>query len=578
MNQSRSLGKLIGEARRSGGKTLSLRSLKLEEFPNEVLKLSDLEVLDLSGNSIETVPARVLQLTSLKRFDLTDNPVKALPDIPGLLLDWSSYLKCGSQISAENIRGLHVSTGASETEPKRIHEASQLLDRMAALPNLRELVLGLSSLSIHSPLVLPPASHNLANFFDGLHRLAKLEILRVFGVLLNAVPNSIRQLKDLKLLSLGGAGLKELPDWLCELNELSDLSVHLNDLRQLPSCLSQLTRLEKLDLSYNQFAEIPLLLLNMGSLRTLRLRAFENINGFKGLLKLLPAEITQSNLSSIDVRGQPIETPPPEVVQKGIDEVKNYWRQQQEEGVDYLCEAKLIAIGEAGAGKTSLAKKIQNSSYELKSTEISTEGIEIARWSFQAAIRVGPREPKELVTRDFQVSIWDFGGQEVYHATHQFFLTHRSLYVLVVDDRKEDTDFNYWLNIVELLSDNSPVLIVQNEKQDRRRDIDVSSLRARFSNLKETYQINLATNRGLERVKEAIRQELQRLPHIGVALPRTWKKVREALERDAKLYRYRRLPRDLPIPRLQAPRGQAATEWLPSRHWHLPALSRRSRP
>ena len=34
--------------------------------------------------------------------------------------------------------------------------------------------------------------------------------------------------------------------------------------------------------------------------------------------------------------------------------------------------------------------------------------------------------------------MWDFGGQEIYHATHQFFLTRRSLYVLVDDTRKDD--------------------------------------------------------------------------------------------------------------------------------------------
>ena len=27
--------------------------------------------------------------------------------------------------------------------------------------------------------------------------------------------------------------------------------------------------------------------------------------------------------------------------------------------------------------------------------------------------------------------VWDFGGQQIYHATHQFFLTKSSLYVLV---------------------------------------------------------------------------------------------------------------------------------------------------
>jgi hypothetical protein len=133
-------------------------------------------------------------------------------------------------------------------------------------------------------------------------------------------------------------------------------------------------------------------------------------------------------------------------------------------------------------------------------------------------------------------NIWDFGGQEIYQATHQFFLTRRSVYVLVCDDRKEDTDFSYWLQVVEMLSDASPLVIVQNERQDRTRDINPGSLRARFANLRAVVETNLDTNRGLDGVIQSIRKELESLPHVGVGLPATWKRVREALEQDKRDY------------------------------------------
>ena len=138
--------------------------------------------------------------------------------------------------------------------------------------------------------------------------------------------------------------------------------------------------------------------------------------------------------------------------------------------------------------------------------------------------------------REFRVNIWDFGGQEIYHATHQFFLTKRSLYVLVTDTRKEDTDFYYWLNVVELLSDNSPLLIIKNEKQNRHREINERELRGQFNNFKETLPTNLATNRGLEQVLEQIKHYIKNLPHIGSPLPKTWVRVREALESDTRNY------------------------------------------
>lgn len=90
--------------------------------------------------------------------------------------------------------------------------------------------------------------------------------------------------------------------------------------------------------------------------------------------------------------------------------------------------------------------------------------------------------------------------------------------------------------MVELLSDGSPLLIVQNEKQDRQRSIDLGRLRADFPNLRVAFRANLATNRGLDELKAAIRHELERLPHIGTPLPRTWSQVRAALEHDPRNY------------------------------------------
>ncbi|MDJ0899500.1 MAG: COR domain-containing protein [Xenococcus sp. MO_188.B8] len=222
----------------------------------------------------------------------------------------------------------------------------------------------------------------------------------------------------------------------------------------------------------------------------------------------------------------PLQEPPLVIATKGVQAIQKYFQQLRKEGKDYIYEAKLIIVGEAGVGKTTLAKKIKNPDYELQQNEESTEGIDVIKWSF-------PIPDKE---REFKVNIWDFGGQEIYHATHQFFLTKRSLYTLVADSRKEDTDFYYWLNVVELLSNNSPLLIIKNEKQDRKREINERALRGQFTNLKETLATNLATNRGLDKILTDIKHHIQNLPHIKDKLPRTWVKVRQALENDAPNY------------------------------------------
>ncbi|MDJ0516045.1 MAG: COR domain-containing protein, partial [Trichodesmium sp. MO_231.B1] len=308
------------------------------------------------------------------------------------------------------------------------------------------------------------------------------------------LPESIGNLTKLEHLDLTGNQLKNLPESIGNLTKLEHLDLTGNQLKNLPESIGNLTKLEHLDLSFNELTSLP-----------------------KSITKL-------TNLTGLYLTGNPLETPPIEIAQKGIEAIREYIRQEKEEGIDYIYEAKLLIIGEGGAGKTTLANKIQNPDYQLRD-EDTTKGIEVYEWNFQTKNQ-----------HNFQMNIWDFGGQEIYHATHQFFLTKRSLYILVADTRKEDTDFYYWLNVAELLSDNSPLLIIKNEKQERKREINQRALQGQFTNIKEILATNLATNRGLEEIRSEIQHYISKLPHIGNALPKTWKKVREALETDGRNY------------------------------------------
>ncbi|MBN4003307.1 MAG: TIR domain-containing protein [Nostoc sp. LPT] len=90
--------------------------------------------------------------------------------------------------------------------------------------------------------------------------------------------------------------------------------------------------------------------------------------------------------------------------------------------------------------------------------------------------------------------------------------------------------------LVELLSDNSPLLIIKNEKLERKREINERELQREFSNFKEILTTNLATNRGLPEILNRIKHYITNLPHVGIELPKTWVKVREALENDSREY------------------------------------------
>ena len=83
----------------------------------------------------------------------------------------------------------------------------------------------------------------------------------------------------------------------------------------------------------------------------------------------------------------------------------------------------------------------------------STLGIDIRQnWTFKTKHNI-----------EFKSNVWDFGGQHIQYMLHQFFLTSDCLYVLMAEKRRELANFDYWLNIINILGKNSPVIILFNE-------------------------------------------------------------------------------------------------------------------
>lgn len=228
--------------------------------------------------------------------------------------------------------------------------------------------------------------------------------------------------------------------------------------------------------------------------------------------------------NGINVYNCPLIHPPPEIVQQGHEAVLNYLREIEAQGEDHLYEAKVLILGDGGAGKTSLMRRLYRADLPLPVEEESTKGIDIHRHTFTNAAE-----------RPFHLNVWDFGGQQIYHATHQFFLTKRSLYILVDDTRNssqavQDDGFKYWLELIEALSEGSPVLIFQNEKAGRSKSIDIAGIKGRFPNVKDVYRGNLELPKAAEKLAEAIRYHVQQLPHVGEALPAHWLAIRAELE------------------------------------------------
>jgi len=348
---------------------------------------------------------------------------------------------------------------------------------------------------------------------------------------LAAFPEWLANLTNLQKLYTRKNNLTTLPKWLLKLTKIQSLDLSVNHLKTLPEWLDQLPNLKKLDLSSNKLETLPKPLTQLSNLESLRLS--------ENNLRTLPASLVNlPKLVDLRIANNPIVEPSPEVLGAAItnyravdlEALRRYYAQLREEGEEIFYEAKLLIIGEGGAGKTSLARKLREPDIPLDLKEESTKGIEVVEWGFEL--------PEGYEQEKYRVNIWDFGGQEIYFATHQFFLTKRSVYVLVADTRRQHTDFYNWLRMQETFGAESAIVLLKNRNREHGSRFSIENLpelQKRFPNLQEVIELDLSNVPQEEEwpwLLQRLKSHFLKLEHVGQPRPSTWVRVRQALNED----------------------------------------------
>jgi len=472
--------KLIAENKHSRSPVLDLGNCGLTEVPFEISELIWLEELSFASQWYVFEGRRWIEKTSSNN-DKENNLQSLLATAPkkGDSL-FAKPANPFAKLAYLKILVLNDSYGNKMT----ITDLSPL----AGLGNLQQLYVANTPVSDLSPLA----------------GLGQLQELYVVGTLVS----------DLSPL----AGLSKLQRIDVSSTEVSDLSplAGLGNLQQLYVFNTPVSNLSPLA--------------GLGNLQRLYVTNTQ-VNDLSPLLPLIktgiPVKWSSSSLKGygIYVKDCPLTDPPAEIVKQGNAAILNYFQEiQLQGGTARLYEAKLLLIGEGGAGKTSLMRRLYKPKEQLPEENETTKGIDIHRHDFATADK-----------HTFRLNVWDFGGQEIYHATHQFFLTKRSLYVLLDDTRTDnksvhDPGFKYWLEVTDLLGEHSPVLIFQNEKGGRSKTIDESGIKSKFNNVKDVYRGNLENPGAAENLRQAVEFYSQNLPHIGEELPARWVNIRAGIE------------------------------------------------
>ena len=380
------------------------------------------------------------------------------------------------------------------------------------------------------------AANQLTALPESLGQLTQLQSLNLSGNQLTALPESLGQLTQLQTLNLsdnqltaaaGVAGpahavavagpLRQPTDGAAGVagptHAVADADLPGNQLTALPESLGQLTQLQSLYLSDNQLTALPESLGRCQRLKGLFLHGNEALG--------IPPEVLGPEWTETRLAGGRKDPADPRAI-------LDWYFQSRAEPVRRLNEAKMLLVGQGGVGKTSLVHYLIHKE-PCDPAELPTEGINIADWEIQG--RKGTDGKFERV----HVHVWDFGGQEIMHATHQFFLTRRSLYLLVIDARagEKESNIHYWLKIIQSYGGDSPVLVVVNKCDQHPHELNETRLMRDYPNIRGFIQTSCANGHGIATLRREIGRQIRSLPDVFDELPASYFKVKAKLEQVA---------------------------------------------
>ena len=464
-----------------------LRTLDLSytnKLPESIGKLTNLEVLDLSGTKIEELPESIGKLTNLENLYLSATNIEKLPKSIGKLTNLK-YLDLGGT----NIEELPESIGK--------------------LTNLE--VLDLSGTKIEE---LP----------ESIGELTNLKYLDLSATNIEKLPKSIGKLTNLKYLYLGGTNIEKLPESIGKLTNLENLYLSATNIEKLPESIGKLTNLEWLDLSETKIKELPEWLGELINLQSLDLSSTK--------LKKLPYSLFQLDLeykfekyfseNGINLYQTQLTQMPISLFMQDRSLIKAYYEEERQ----LINESKVILLGDGGAGKTYLVDRIFNNGEKLPRTHEpdTTTGILIRDYPMKM-------ENGSLMS----VRFWDFGGQQIMHSMHRCFLTSRSLYVVLLDARNDTQDFQayYWLNNIKSFAPDAPVILVINKMdQNPTASVNQRELTRKYPNLKEVIRISALKDEKAEfdHFLYKLKQQLTILDGYGMEFPISWFQIMKTLE------------------------------------------------
>ncbi|OHD05988.1 MAG: hypothetical protein A2Z98_10570 [Spirochaetes bacterium GWB1_27_13] len=534
-NQLNNLPETIGNL--TNLKKIYLNNNQLRNLPESIEKLNNLKGLYLYGNLLSELPENIKQLINLEYLDLRNNNLS----IPKRILEKKENpLKIINYYFNYIIKHLARDRYLINELEKEIGGLLEELE-LVEIENLYNYPISYAIDKDGNIIGLVIRNRKLRKFSETISKMKYLQQLDLSNNQLNNLPENIEKLTNLQQLDLSNNQLNNLSKSIENLTNLEVLFLSNNQLNNLPENIEKLTNLQQLDLSNNQLSNLPKSIGNLTNLKELCLynnqlsNLPENIGNLTNLQKLdlfdnqlsnLPESIKQlTNLEYLDLRNNAFSIPD-EILEKYRDpfEILNYCFTYENYEKKKINEVKVLLVGDGGAGKTSVINRLIYDKYNPE--ENKTDGIKIDKWTIN------------INNENTRLNVWDFGGQEMYHSTHQFFLTKRSVYILVHDSRSEDTKgrIEYWLKLITSYGEDSPIIVVLNKIDQHHFDVNESFLKNKYKQIKHIVRVSCKTNQCVNILRDYIDDVVKNIPHINEQWIKDWFDVKEILENTQKDY------------------------------------------
>jgi internalin A len=337
----------------------------------------------------------------------------------------------------------------------------------------------------------------------------------------------LKNLKKLKSISLRNNKIVDISS-LGELKNIETLFLWNNKISNI-NILSNLHNLKNLDVGNNRINNIfsltnldKLILLDISNNKISDLRPLEKLISKNFALIFDQYDYSDDLEKIIFIQDNHFTIPPTEVIKQGNDTIIQYFEDARTYNLKSLNECKLIFVGDGGLGKTSLMKKIIGLPYTKEET---THGINKKNWN----------EIKNNLDEEIRVNLWDFGGQHIQHSLHQFFLTEKVIYILLLDPRN-DSSAIYWLEQIEKLGKGSEVLIVYNWKEEKDKNShnnkNFYELRKTYPKLRDPFLLSCKEGDGFENFKNELIKIILSQRDLLVQYPINWFKIKNELEKN----------------------------------------------